>query len=256
MDIRNADVAAARAAIARDRDVVIGIKARLSNNVAGSGDLEALRRAQEAAAPFNLPVMIHMGQTVSPLPRILELLKRRDVVTHLYAPAPNGILDDNGRLLPEIGVARRRDVWFDFGNGRAGHVTWDVAERAVKQGFLPDTLSTDFTLEGRPTQFIDLPNVMSKFLLLGVPLDQVIARVTINAARVFEAFKDRGTFSIGAPPMWRCSSCGKASSSSSTTMMASAPVRSASSRSRPSSAASGRRRGRSGDETRSRFVVS
>jgi dihydroorotase len=199
MDIRNADVAAARAAIARHRDVIIGIKARLSSNVAGSGDLEALRRAQEAAAPFNLPVMIHIGQTISPLPKILELLKRGDVVTHLYAPAPNGILDDNGRLLAEVGVARRRGVWFDFGNGRNGHVSWDVAERAVKQGFLPDTLSTDFTLEGRPTQFIDLPNVMSKFLLLGVPLDQVIARVTINAARVFEAFKDRGTFSIGGP---------------------------------------------------------
>jgi len=199
MDIRRADVTAARDAIARHRDIIIGVKVRLSNNVAGTNDLEALKRAQEAAAPFNLPVMIHMGQTVSPLPRILDLLKRGDVVTHMYAPAPNGILDDSGQLLADVPVARRRGVWFDYGNGRAGHVTWEVAGRALQQGFLPDTISTDWTPEGRVAQVIDLPNVMSKFLLLGMPLEQVIARVTVNAARVFEAFKDRGTLSVGAP---------------------------------------------------------
>ena len=47
--------------------MIIGVKARLSANVVGANDLEALRRAQEAAAPFNLPVMIHMGQSVSPM---------------------------------------------------------------------------------------------------------------------------------------------------------------------------------------------
>ena len=60
-DIAGANVASAQRAIARNRNVVIGVKARLSNNVAGANDLEALRRAQEAAAPFNLPVMIHVG---------------------------------------------------------------------------------------------------------------------------------------------------------------------------------------------------
>ncbi len=114
MDISQADVAAARAAIARHRDMVVGIKARLSRDVAGDNDLEALQRAQDAAAPFNLPVMIHMGQTVSPLPKVLALLKRGDVVTHMYAPPPNGILDEDGRLLPEVLAARRRGVWFRF----------------------------------------------------------------------------------------------------------------------------------------------
>src|ERR1700676_4470791 len=85
-DINSANVALAQGAIARNRDVVVGVKARLSNNVAGSNDLEALRRAQEAAAPFNLPVMIHVGQNYSPLRAILALLKRGDIVTHMYAP--------------------------------------------------------------------------------------------------------------------------------------------------------------------------
>ena len=75
-DLENANVALAQGAIARNRDVVVGVKARLSNNVAGTNDLEALRRAQEAAAPFKLPVMIHVGQSYSPMRAILALLKR------------------------------------------------------------------------------------------------------------------------------------------------------------------------------------
>jgi dihydroorotase len=199
LDLSRADVALARGAIARHRDVIVGLKARLSANVAGTDDLEALRRAQEAAAPFHLPVMIHIGQSVSPLRAILPLLKRGDIVTHMYAPAPNGILDDQGRVLPDVLAARRRGIWFDFGNGRVGHVTWDVAERAMQQGFAPDTISTDWTPQGRTEGVIDLPNVLSKFLLLGMPLARVIACATVHAARVLEVFNDRGTLNVGAP---------------------------------------------------------
>jgi dihydroorotase len=198
MDISRADVQAARAAIERHRDTIIGVKARLSYNVAGQNDLEVVRRAQAMVMPFNLPIMIHVGQTVSPMPKILELLKPGDVVTHLYAPEPNSIFDGNGRLFPEVQAARQRGIWFDFGNGQNGHFTWDVVERAVRQGFLPDTLSTDYNGNSRSTGVIDLPNVMSKFLLLGVPMDQVVAMVTSNAAKVFPAFKDRGTLNVGA----------------------------------------------------------
>ena len=199
LDFSRADVALARGGIARNRDMVVGVKARLSIDVAGDNDLEALRRAQEAAAPFDLPVMIHMGQTVSPMRAILALLKRGDIVTHMYAPAPNGILDGTGRLLPEVFAARRRGIWFDFGNGTTGHVRWDVAKAAMAQGFPPDTFSTDWNPNSAKSGVIDFPNVMSKFLALGMPLDQVIARATVNAARVFDVFNDRGTLNIGAP---------------------------------------------------------
>jgi dihydroorotase len=142
--------------------------------------------------------MIHMGQSVSPMRAILALLKRGDIVTHMYSPAPNGILDDNGRLFPEVLAARRRGVVFDFGNGRTGHFSWDVVERATRQGFWPDTLSTDWTLEARTAQVLDFPNVMSKFLMFGMPLEDIIACATVNAARVFEALQDRGTLNVGA----------------------------------------------------------
>lgn len=198
-DINRANVALARGAIARHRDVVVGVKARLSNDVAGANDLEALRRAQEAAAPFNLPVMIHVGQNFSPMRAILPLLKRGDIVTHMYAPPPNSILDDQWRLIPDVAAARRRGVIFDFGNGVSGHFTWEMVERTMKQGFWPDTISTDWNVLSRTTGVVDFPNVMSRFLMFGMPLSQVIACATVNAARVFPAFDDRGTLNVGAP---------------------------------------------------------
>jgi dihydroorotase len=199
MDINRADVGAARAAIAKNRDVIAGVKARLSRDVAGANDYEALKRAEEVATPFNLPVMIHMGQTITPLPKLMNLLRPGDIVTHMFAPPPNSIVDDSGRLLPEVLAARRRGVWFDLGNGRTGHLRWDIVERVMQAGFWPDTFSTDWTPEGRTAQVIDFPNVMSKFLDLGMSLDQVIARATVNPSRVFEVFRDRGTLNVGAP---------------------------------------------------------
>src|SRR5712691_4642935 len=199
MDINRANVSLVRGAIARNRDVVVGVKARLTHDVAGTNDLEGLRRAQEAATSFNLPVMIHIGQSVSPMRAILPLLKRGDIVTHMYAPPPNSILDDQGRLIPDVAAARRRGVIFDFGNGVSGHFNWDMVERATKQGFWPDTLSTDWNTMSRTTGVIDFPNVMSKLLMFGMPLSQVVATATVNAARVFPAFDDRGTLNVGAP---------------------------------------------------------
>jgi dihydroorotase len=199
MDIKRADVAAAREAIMRNRDMIAGVKARLSRDVAGMNDYEVLRRAQEAATTSNLPVMIHMGQTMTPLSKLFPLLKRGDVVTHMFAPPPNSIIDDNDHILPEVLDARRRGVWFDLGNGRTGHLRWDMAERILKANFLPDTFSTDWSIEARTAQVFDFPNVMSKFLMLGMPLDKVIACATTNASRTFKIFKDRGTLNVGAP---------------------------------------------------------
>jgi len=199
MDLSLADVALARNAIMRHRDVVIGVKARLSRNVVGERDLEALRRAQEVARPLGLPVMIHIGQGFSTIPQLLELLKPGDIVTHMYAFPPNSIFDGKGGVLPEVIAARRRGIRFDIGNGRIGHFTWDTMAEGIKAGFLPDTTSSDWTDAGRAEQVVDFPNVMSKLLLLGVPLMPVIAMGTSNAAAAFPAFKGLGTLRVGAP---------------------------------------------------------
>jgi dihydroorotase len=196
-DLNRADVDRARGAIARNRDIVIGVKARMSNDVGGANDLEALRRAQAAAG--DLPVMIHVGQNYSPLRSLLALLKRGDIVTHIYAPAPNGLLDDKGKLIPEVLAARRRGIHFDFGNGVNGHFDWATVEAATKQDFWPDTFSTDWSVPSRTTGVVDMPNVMSKLIMFGMPISAVIAAGTCNAARIFPSFDNRGTLNVGAP---------------------------------------------------------
>jgi dihydroorotase len=198
MDIARADVSAARDAIAKNRDFIAGVKARLSRDVAGANDFEVLRRAQEVARPFNLPVMIHMGQTITPLAKLFPLLKRGDVVTHMLAPPPNSIVDDSGRIEPAVMAARQRGVWFDVGNGQTGHIRWDTVEMIVKARFWPDTFSTDWNTNSRQTGVIDLPNCMSKLLGYGMTVPDAIACATVNASRIFPVFKDRGTLKVGA----------------------------------------------------------
>jgi dihydroorotase len=199
MDLKLADVAAAKEAISNHREMIVGIKARLSRDVAGPNDFEVLKRAQEAATAFKIPVMIHMGQTITPLSKLIPILKSGDIVTHMFAPPPNSIIDDNGHILPEVMAARHRGVWFDVGNGRTGHLRWDMADRILKAGFLPDTFSTDWTQEARTSQVINFPNVMSKFLLLGMPMDQVVACATLHPSHVFPVFHNLGTLKVGAP---------------------------------------------------------
>jgi dihydroorotase len=199
MDLKRADVSAARDAIAKNRDFIVGVKARLSRDVAGDNDYEVLRRAQEVATSFGLPVMIHMGQTISPLPKLVDLLKPGDIVTHMFAPPPNSIIDDRGHILPEVLAARRRGVWFDVGNGQSGHMRWDTIAAIMKAGFWPDTFSTDWNTNAHQTGVIDFPNCMSKLFGYGMTVDEAIARASVNAARIFSVFNDRGTLNVGAP---------------------------------------------------------
>ena len=198
MDLTRADVAAAKSAVAAHREFVVGVKARLSREVAGANDFEVLRRAQEVASAFNLPVMIHMGQTMSPIPKLFDLLKPGDIVTHMFAPPPNAIVDDAGRILPAVLAARKRGVWFDVGNGQTGHMRWDTIEAIAKAAFWPDTFSTDWNTNSRTTGVIDLPNCMSKLLGYGMTVGQAVACVTGNAARTFPVFKGRGTLQVGS----------------------------------------------------------
>ena len=198
-DLALADIGAARAALERHRDYVVGIKARLSATVVGDNDFEVLRRAQSVVEPFGLPVMIHMGQTASPLARLLPLLKPGDIVTHMFAPPPNAIVDDKGRIFPEVLAARRRGIVFDVGNGVRDHIRWDIVEQVMRAGFWPDTFSTDWNVLSGTTGVVDFPNCMSKLFNYGMSVPEAIACATMNAARTFAVFRDRGTLNVGAP---------------------------------------------------------
>jgi dihydroorotase len=197
LDLRYADPRLAIRTIERNRDVILGVKVRLSRNIAGDHDLAALRLAREAADAVRMPVMAHIGSTHSPLKDILALLSKGDVITHSFHGRDNGILDGRGRVLPEVRAAVERGVHLDVGHGRASF-SFDVAEKALRQELLPGTISSDvhqFNVHG---PVYDLVTTLSKFLHLGLSLEAVIERSATNPARTFAFPSGLGTLRAGA----------------------------------------------------------
>jgi dihydroorotase len=185
----------ARAAETNKPDVV-GIKVRLSREITGPNDLEILKRALEAAKASHLPLMVHVGDSYSPLPEILGQLRKGDVLTHCFTGRPHGPLDANGKLIPEMLECRQRGVLFDVGDG-GPHLDLDVAEKCLQQNFLPDTISTDLGGLSFNGPVFDLVTELSKFLLLGLSLDQVIERVTVRPTRMFNFGVELGSLRPG-----------------------------------------------------------
>jgi dihydroorotase len=183
--------------IQRNRDVILGIKVRLSRPIAGEHDLQALKLAKEAASAVGLPLMAHIGDTHTPLPVILSELTKGDVVTHSFRGSNGGILDDRGMVLKEVRSAMARGVHLDVGHG-AGSFSFDTAEKALKQGVVPGTISSDvhqFNVNG---PVFDLATTLSKFLHLGLTLDEVIQRASTNPANLFGFPKGLGSLRVGA----------------------------------------------------------
>ena len=133
LDLRYANPGLAVRTIERHRDVILGIKVRLSRDIAGENDLKALHLAREAAEAVKLPMMVHIGDTHTPLQGILPVLRAGDVITHCFHGREGGILDDKGRVLPAVRAAVGRGVHLDVGHG-AGSFAFDVAEKALGPG--------------------------------------------------------------------------------------------------------------------------
>jgi dihydroorotase len=185
----------ARAAEANKPDVV-GIKVRLSREITGSNDLEILKRALEAAKISHLPLMVHVGDSYSPLPEILTQMRKGDVLTHCFTGRPHGPLDANGKIIPEMLDCRQRGVLFDVGDG-GPHLDLDVAEKCLQQNFLPDTIGTDLGGLSYNGPVYDLVTELSKFLLLGLSVDQVIERVTVRPTHMFNFGVELGSLRPG-----------------------------------------------------------
>jgi dihydroorotase len=197
LDLKYANPKLAIRTIENNRDVILGVKIRLTRNIAGDHDLAALRLAREAADAVKLPLMVHIGGSYSPLPEILKLLKKGDVITHSFRGGEGGILDGRGRVLPEVRTAVNQGVNLDIGHG-AGSFSFDTAEKVLKQEILPGTISSDvhqFNVNG---PVFDLATTLSKFLHLGLTLPQVIERAATNPARLFGFPQGLGTLREGS----------------------------------------------------------
>ena len=159
----------------------------------------AVDRAVDAGRLAKLPVMVDFAEFRKERPfqqLVLEHLRPGDIYTHLYLGAVP-MLDPEGTVLPYLFEARKRGVIFDVGHG-GGSFQWRQAAPAVRQGFVPDSISTDLHVSSMNAGMKDMLNVMSKFLTLGMSLEDVVARSTWNPAREIHQ-EELGHLSVGAP---------------------------------------------------------
>jgi dihydroorotase len=184
--------------VAREHaDIIYGLKVRLTDSIVGGRDVEALTRALEAAEQIKKPVMIHIGNTPSPLPRLLAMLRPGDIVTHSFTGRPHNILDENGNVLTEVFKARERGILFDQGHGAGSH-SFDVARKALAQQFGPDTISSDLHIYSLPHPVHDLPTCLAKYMHLGIPLYDAVRLSTQAPARLLGMEGKIGTLKVGA----------------------------------------------------------
>jgi len=193
-DLTDMDAKSAADQALDHKDVIIGIK---TAHYAGP-EWTPVERAVEAGTLADIPVMVDFGVFRPERPYqelVLKKLRPGDISTHMYLDRVP-ILDDDGRILPYLFEARRRGVIFDVGHG-GGSFLFRQAVPAMRQGFGPDSISTDLHIASMNSGMKDMLNVMSKFLNMGMPLDEVILRATWTPAREIKR-EDLGSLSAGA----------------------------------------------------------
>lgn len=164
-------------------DILIGIK-----SAHYWGDFTQVERAVEAGELANVPVMVDFGEhepMLSLESLLLEKLRPGDIFTHTYSytKGREPVVDDNGKVKPYIFEAQKMGRIFDVGMG-GGSLIWHQAIPSVKQGFLPDVISTDLHTQSMNDGMKDMANTMSKFLNMGMSIQDVILRSTWNPANV------------------------------------------------------------------------
>jgi len=191
-DLRYADVPRAIRMCEENRDAIVGIKIRMGGRMVGDSGAEALKRAREVSDATGLPLMIHPNASPVSLKDQLSELRSGDIVTHCFHKSETGILNADGAVRPEARKAFQEGILFDVGHG-AGSFSFPVAEAALAQDFIPGTISSDLHHYNLNGPVFDLATTLSKFLMLGMSLDDAVRRVTQAPA---EAMGMSGT--IGA----------------------------------------------------------
>jgi dihydroorotase len=196
-NVDDMDPAATSAMILKNRDVIVGIK---TAHFAKPG-WSAIDRAVEAGRRASVPVMVDdkilTNSQRTTEEELLKHLRPGDIHTHMYNDRQLELIDRfTGKVQPWMIEARKRGVLFDVGHG-GGSFLWPVAAKAIQQGFLPDTISTDLHSSSILMQQSDMPNVMSKMMLLGMSLEDVILRSTVNPAKEIGRYPEIGTLGAG-----------------------------------------------------------
>jgi dihydroorotase len=181
--------------IQENSEYVVGLKVRIDDTALQPEDaLPALKLARQTADQAGCRTMVHVSRSPIPLAQILEFLRAGDIVTHPFHGAPNGPLDAAGKIRSEVLAARNRGILFDSGCAKV-HLDLNVCRALLEQGLAPDTISTDGS---RLENSYSLPDVMSIFLELGMPLEQVVDAATRSAAAAIGRIENLGSLRAGA----------------------------------------------------------
>jgi dihydroorotase len=148
--------------------------------------LGPMKMAKGLSEVLGLPLYIHIGELFTKPTRTytaetLDLLEAGDFVAHCYTPCPGNLLDQDGKVLPQALAARDRGVWFDLAFG-GFNFSFDVAETLMDQGIIPSTISSDLQQINVTGPVYSLMHVMSALMAIGMDLESVLKRVTLNPA--------------------------------------------------------------------------
>lgn len=178
------------------KDLVVGLKVRMSKSVVGKNGLEPLKVAKKLSNMTSLPLMVHIGSGPPSIVEILEMLECNDIITHYLHPKKNNIFDELGRPLPSFIQALNRGVHLDVGHGNASF-SFSTAKQAKDHNIKFNTISTDIYRKNRVQGPVySMSDTLTKFLYLGYSLKDVIDAVTVNAAKWLKK-PELGRVSVG-----------------------------------------------------------
>jgi dihydroorotase len=179
-----------------NRDVIVGIKVRVGRNSSGASGVAPLDIALQAAEQAGMPLMCHIDYPPPSYEDVLARLRPGDVLTHAFRPFPNTPIDHQGKVKDAVLRARARGVRFDIGHGK-GSFAFKTARGMLANGFYPDTISSDVHALCINGPAFDQVTTLSKFLCMGMPLGDVIAASTVNAAMALKR-PELGTLKAGS----------------------------------------------------------
>jgi len=164
-----------------NRDVIVGIKVRVGLHASGTSGVAPLDIALQVADEVGMPLMAHIDHPPPSYEEVIERLRPGDVLTHAFRPFPNAPVTGQGKIRQAVRDARERGVLFDIGHGK-GSFSFKTARAMLANGFYPDTISSDVHTLCINGPAFDQVTTLSKFLCLGMPLNDVIRASTVNAA--------------------------------------------------------------------------
>jgi dihydroorotase len=175
------------------KGVIVGVKSAHFNGP----EWTPYERAVEAGTIADIPVMVDFGSArVRTIKELFERVFRPgDIYTHAYAGGGRELI--GGKVNPAIFAAQKKGIIFDIGHG-GGSFVWQTAVQAFKEGYYPDSLSSDLHVSSMNAGMKDMTNIMSKFLALGMSLRDVVVRSTWNPAKEIK-LEQLGHLSVGAP---------------------------------------------------------